>query len=615
MKVVIKMRLLKICFTTFILFVGQASFCQNLSRLDSLKRALREAPPLDHKVDVLLKIVNASASPDSIIKYSGLLLENAGEASNKLALLKGYRFRGMAWRRLSEFDHALEDLFKSAQIAEELDLAQEVGNSNVEIGNAYSESGSNELAAVYYDRGLKALRKTGNNLSIGGALYNIGDGLYDKKQFDSSLSYTLEARDIFRDAEQPVYEAYAIGNLGRIYLQKGELENVKEYLQKSIEVLEKVPDYNALTDYYYAMGDYYRIEGNYAIAIDYAHKSLDAARHDNMGVDQVEAYLLLSDLYQEIGDIKSSLDHYKMHVLLKDSINNLSTVRRMANLRTGFEIAKKQKEVDLLHQQKRNQKTIVISTIVALVLIGLLAFGLYRRNKFIGRTKKIIENEKNRSELLLLNILPQETASELKENGKVEAKRFDAVSILFTDFKNFTHYAESLSPEELVKSVDFYFTEFDNIMEKYGLEKIKTLGDSYMCAAGVPFPVEDHAVKIVGAACEMMDFVNRTRQLVSQNETRFEMRIGINSGPVIAGVVGSKKFAYDIWGDAVNIASRMESTGQIGLINISEFTYELVKDHFDCNYRGEIQVKNKGVMKMYYVNCTSPGSSSGLNPN
>ena len=135
-----------------------------------------------------------------------------------------------------------------------------------------------------------------------------------------------------------------------------------------------------------------------------------------------------------------------------------------------------------------------------------------------------------------------------------------------------------------------------------------------MCAGGVPFPAKDHAVKVVAAACEMMGFVNGSRELVSQKETRFEMRIGINSGPVIAGVVGSKKFAYDIWGDAVNIASRMESTGKIGLINISEFTYEFVKDHFDCQFRGEVEVKNKGMMKMYYVNCTQPSLSPGSNP-
>ena len=476
---------LKKFFTGLLLLSSLVSLCQNSSELDSLKRTLQGDPPVKQKIEALQLIIKITKTPDSVIKYTGLLLESSRKNSNQLALLKGYRARGVAWCRLSEFDHALEDLFKSAQIAEELDLIDELGLSYAEIGNAYSESGSNELAAVYYDRGLDAIRKTENKISLAGALFNIGDELYEKNQLDSSLSYTLEARDIFREFDKSIYEAYAVGNLGRIYLKKGGLEKVQDYLQKSIDVLDKINDYNALTDYYFAMADYFRIKGNYPNAIAYAQKSLDAARHDNMGVDQAEAYLLLSELYEETGDIRASFNNYKMHVLLKDSINNLSTIQRMANLRTGFEIAKKQKQVDLLNQQRKNQKTIVIATIVALVLILLLAFGLYRRNQFIGRTKKIIENEKNRSELLLLNILPQETAAELKEYGRVKAKRFDEVSILFTDFKNFTHYAENLSPEELVMSVDFYFTEFDKIVEKYGLEKIKTVGDSlYVCRRG-----------------------------------------------------------------------------------------------------------------------------------
>jgi class 3 adenylate cyclase len=139
-------------------------------------------------------------------------------------------------------------------------------------------------------------------------------------------------------------------------------------------------------------------------------------------------------------------------------------------------------------------------------------------------------------------------------------------------------------------------------MEEYSLEKIKTVGDAYMCAGGLPFATEDHAYKMVLAAIEIAKFVEESKKLNPLNQTRFEIRIGINSGPVVAGVVGIKKFAYDIWGDTVNIASRMESSSEPGKINISENTYELIKDDFNCDYRGKIEVKNKGMMKMYFVN-------------
>lgn len=604
------MRSLSTSLIFFFLIFSQGLFCQNFSKEDSLKAILNEDPPLEQEIEVLREILHIERSSDSLIKYSSLLIERGEEASNDTVLQKAHYSRGVSWRRLSEYDKALKDLFKSAQLAEELEQLLDAGNIYTEIGNLYSESGNNKMAAIYYDRGINIIRKSGDKYQLGRCLYNVGDHLFEQRQLDSSLVYTLEALDIFKEFNDTIGKAYAIGNLGRLYLATGELENVEAYLEQAIEVLERVEDYNALTDFYSAMAKFYRKKEELPRAIFYAQKGLEAAGQDNMKTDQAGTHLLLSRLFEEVGDVRSSFDHYKMYVKFKDSITNVSTVQEMANLRSSFEIAKKQKEVDLLNQRTRNQKTIVVATIVALVLIVLLAFGLYRRNKFIGRTKKIIEFEKNRSELLLLNILPQETANELKEKGKVEAKRFDAVTILFTDFQNFTHYAENLPPEELVKSVDFYFTEFDRIVEKFGLEKIKTVGDSYMCAAGVPFPAEDHATRIVAAACEMMAFVKDARQLESLQETRFEVRIGINSGPVVAGVVGSKKFAYDIWGDAVNIASRMESSGETGHINISEGTYELVKHEFDCVFRGDVNVKNKGMMKMYYVNC--PATSSSL---
>jgi class 3 adenylate cyclase len=200
-----------------------------------------------------------------------------------------------------------------------------------------------------------------------------------------------------------------------------------------------------------------------------------------------------------------------------------------------------------------------------------------------------------------LNILPEETALELKQHGKVRAKKFDSVTVLFTDFIGFTHYAHNLSPEELVESVDFYFSKFDEIMEKYGMEKIKTIGDAYMCAGGLPFPTDDHPIKMVQAAIEISEFIAEAKKDNKAKITHFDVRIGINTGPIVTGVVGIRKFAYDIWGDTVNVASRMETLSKPGRINISEYTYELIKDEFECEYRGEIDVKNKGMMKMYFV--------------
>ena len=317
----------------------------------------------------------------------------------------------------------------------------------------------------------------------------------------------------------------------------------------------------------------------------------------------------MSSLYEAKGDFTNAFKYQTQFIAQKDSLFNLATNDKIRGLQFDFDLEKKEDQIGLLEKEseilelnKKRQKIVNYISFIIAGLILLLAVGLYRRNKFIQKTKQIIEEEKDRSDKLLLNILPEETAIELKENGKVKAKQFNSVTVLFTDFKGFTQYSEHLSPEALVETIGFYFSKFDEIVKSYGLEKIKTIGDAYMCAGGLPFPTEDHANKMIMAAFEIAEFVDQTKKNEEAAEKIFDIRIGIHTGPVVAGVVGSTKFAYDIWGDTVNVASRMESMSEPGRINISENTYNLVKEDFECEFRGEIEAKNRGKMKMYFVN-------------
>lgn len=219
--------------------------------------------------------------------------------------------------------------------------------------------------------------------------------------------------------------------------------------------------------------------------------------------------------------------------------------------------------------------------------------------KLVEERTKQLKLEKEKSDALLLNILPEEIATELKEKGFSDAKQFDEVTVLFTDFKAFTTYAENLSAHDLVKEIHECFSAFDKILEKHNIEKIKTVGDAYLAASGLPVANPNHAQETVNAAIEIRDFMLTRKK---NNPDSFEVRIGIHSGHVVAGIVGVRKFAYDIWGDTVNTAARMEQHSEGGKINISQTTYELVKDKFTCQYRGEIEAKNKGKLKMYFVN-------------
>jgi class 3 adenylate cyclase len=225
----------------------------------------------------------------------------------------------------------------------------------------------------------------------------------------------------------------------------------------------------------------------------------------------------------------------------------------------------------------------------------------------VERQKELIEAAKVQSDSLLLNILPDEIAEELKRFGRSYARKHNQVSVLFADIKGFTSVAETLSPEKLVTALDEVFRGFDNIVDKYDMEKIKTIGDAYMCACGLPRSDNDNAIKAVRAAIDMQQFITGFGLACRiQNLPVFEIRIGIHTGPVIAGVVGSRKFAYDIWGDTVNLASLMEQYGEPGTINISTSTFSLIKNYYDCTHRGKIEVKSKGGLDMYFVGNARP---------
>jgi adenylate cyclase len=238
------------------------------------------------------------------------------------------------------------------------------------------------------------------------------------------------------------------------------------------------------------------------------------------------------------------------------------------------------------------------------VFVLLLAIGLYNRLRFVRKSKASLQVEKDRSEDLLLNILPKEIAQELKLHGKAEARNFDLVSILFTDFKGFTEASAKMSAALLVGEINACFEAFDGIIEKYKVEKIKTIGDSYMATGGLPIPTDDSVKNTVLAALEMQAFITKRKaDNEAQNKPAFEMRVGIHTGPVVAGIVGVKKFQYDIWGDTVNTASRMESSGEVGKVNISQSTYKIIKNEseFVCVSRGKIEAKGKGDIDMYFV--------------
>jgi class 3 adenylate cyclase len=232
---------------------------------------------------------------------------------------------------------------------------------------------------------------------------------------------------------------------------------------------------------------------------------------------------------------------------------------------------------------------------------------LYSLEQIINKRTEDLIIEKEKTETLLANVLPKNTASEIMEKGKATKIKYNFVTVLFSDIQGFTGIAEEMNPEILIDELDKFFFHFDSVVEKFGIEKIKTIGDAYMCAGGIPEKNRTNPVEVILAALEMMGYMQKLKETSELEGMKFwDIRIGIHTGTVIAGVVGQKKLSYDIWGDTVNTASRMESSGEAGKINISGTTYEFVKEFFTCEFRGKMPVKYKGELEMYFVTGISP---------
>lgn len=527
------------------------------------------------------------------VNYADELIRLSQEKNNLFFLSGGYLQKGYKKRLLGELEEAMDAFFKSADAAKLADFSEGEGAAFGAIADIYSISGNHANAMSYYHRAIEILRASNKSVSLASALMNAGDEFFHRNYFDSALVYFGESGLIFEEADYLIGKAYNLGNIGMVHANIGNNELAESNINEAVRILEELEDYYPISIYLTYMADIYIEKGDETTALSYAHRSLELGQVHGLKEQIRDANLKLSEIYELSGDIDESFMYYKSYIAYRDSVSNVATVQNIADLRTNFEVSQKQIEVDLLNQQKRNQRIVLISLFIIVVLGTIILVTLFWYYKKIQREEK-------RSETLLLNILPAETARELKLNGKVDAVKYDTVTVLFSDFVEFSKQSELMEPEKLVRSIDFYFKGFDNIINKYGLEKIKTIGDSYMCASGLPTVSKDHALQMVRAAKEMIYFVEDVKGL--KNELpHFEMRVGIHTGPVVAGIVGIKKWQFDIWGNTVNIASRMESSSIPGRINLSETTYEEIKEHYACEYRGEIQVKNGRKFKMYFL--------------
>ena len=416
----------------------------------------------------------------------------------------------------------------------------------------------------------------------------------ETERYEKALELYLRALNLSK-APEPMM----LNNIANTYKNKKEYDLAIRYAQESLKIAREANDDYPLPFVYSTLCEIYTRLNRLPEALEYGQKCLDIAEA-NADLETLKiAQMNLSDIYERKGDMAAALRYFKGYITARDSITNEEKNREITRRSLQFDFDKREAVAAAeLSRQKTVRNAFIGGFVLMLALAGLI-FRSFRREQ---HTKTIIALEKQKSDDLLLNILPATAAEELKTKGHSDARLFDHATVLFSDFKDFTRVSERVSPAELVKMIDLYFSEFDRIVTRHGIEKIKTVGDAYVCANGLNQAGTDRPQAVVQAAIEIQAFVSKFKADADRAGQPFsECRIGLHTGPVVAGVVGLKKFTYDIWGDTVNVAARMEQNGAPGRINVSEDTHGLVRDDFFCQYRGKIEAKNKGEINMYFV--------------
>ncbi len=470
----------------------------------------------------------------------------------------------------------------------------------------YNKKATWDKALNYLLQALPYCEQLGDNDALGTISENIGEIYFEKNDFNNAVSYFEKSIKALGNSPN---SSFAYTGIGKVYLQKGDITTALSYNNKALAIAEKFNSKPNIVRALQGIANVYLAQKNYTTALNYLNRANSIAEEIKAAPDLKDIYRDMAVAYANTSDYKNAFKYRTLYADIKDTLYNIETDKKLGSLQFEFDLEKKQSQINLLTKDKaltalelQRQKFAKNAFMVGLALAFMIAILLLRSYLIKKRTNKILDGQKAEIESLLLNILPAEVAKELQQKGYAEPKYYESVAVMFTDFKGFTLIADKMSPQTLLEELNVCFLAFDAITEKYNLEKIKTIGDSYMCAGGIPTPNEMHVENVVRASLEIRDFILSFNQKRIQSGLQpWDMRIGVHVGPVVAGVVGKKKYVYDIWGSTVNIASRMETNGVPGQVNISCNTYEIIKDKFFCKHRGKIYAKNIGEIDMYFV--------------
>lgn len=517
----------------------------------------------------------------SLFKSAG---DSRGVAQAKLNL-------GVVYALVGGFDKAVSHYLEAIDTFEALGQIEELADAYSNLGSVNAQMGRQEDAITYYTLALETFERVNDRRGVATAYNNLG-------AFFLELALTEQAGEFFDQAQKIYTDLNDQTGIGDVALHRGallegekDLEGALKAYQAADVAYQSVGYLEGQTVAKNNMGTVYYLQGAYQEALEAHQAALDLAQEMTYKEGLLSALKNLSMDYQALGNLQKANEMMATYLELNDYLLQESIQAQTQNKQVLHETEKKERALvaeqaakALVEAQRRRLMVIVgIISVAGLVISGLLV---------------LVAKERRKSEKLLLNILPKKIADKLKKYGKAESERFENVTVYFSDVVNFTTTSATLEPEFLIGELNAIFTLFDNIMESHGCERIKTIGDAYLAVCGMPVAREDHAKRMVSAALEIREALAARN---SASAVKWEIRIGIHTGSVVGGIVGIKKYIYDVFGDTINTASRMESNSEPMHVNISETTFAHVAGNFQTIKRDMLTVKGKGNMQMYFV--------------
>ncbi|MCB9170715.1 MAG: tetratricopeptide repeat protein [Flavobacteriales bacterium] len=553
---------------------------------------------------------------EKALVQAGKALDLATVSGDSLLIGRALVERSTMLQMKGDYFTALKELYEALRIYERIHEEDGLAAVYNAIGTIHHYDHNYAQARSFYARSLAIRERQGRASDLALLYGNIGSLLEEMGRPDSALVYHLRNLRIRERSGDQRWIGVCLANLGTCHDKLGSLDSARYYLERSVAVLRVHADASVVSQALAMLGHTLLNAGHIGEAVVRCEEGLRMAQAQDALPTKEQCYDCLYKAYSRQGRAREGLRMLELLVAARDSMFGRERAKGLLRIELNYanerqQLADSLKHLEQQHEariayeqrlgRERDQKRVFLFSGIGILL---LAGGLWNRLRFVRRSRNLIKKERDRSEGLLLNILPAPIADELKKHGRAQAREVDGVSILFTDFHDFTRLSERLSPQELVAEIDACFRAFDAIAAHYLLEKIKTIGDAYMCAGGLPEPREGSTADTILAALAMQTWLReRAAQRLADDRPVFRMRAGIHTGPVVAGIVGESKFQYDIWGDTVNTAARLESAGTVDEVNISEATYRSVKadPRFLFEPRGRVKVKGKGELAMFYV--------------